>query len=600
MDREDYIWEGKRQLANQNHYTALHSPIYPETKNMVKIILENMKGEGYINTEQLLYLSEDSPRERRFYLLPKIHKDKATWSKPGKIPPGRPIVSDCNSETYRIAEYIEFYLNPISNLHPSYIKDTYHFLEKIKTIKIPQTAFLFTMDVESLYTNIDTNLGLETIKLWFQKYPNPNRPDKYLLQLLEISLRRNDFEFDSRFYLQIKGTAMGKKFAPSYANIFMANWEEKALDAFPLKPLHYYRFLDDIWGIWPFTMEDFIKFANHLNTFTPSIRIQYNIHGTEVNFLDTITYKGTHFNNTGFLDFKVYFKETDTHSLLHKTSFHPKHTYRGIVKSQLLRFHRICSDQNQFCKATKTLFSVLRTRGYSRSFLRYTLKSFLKEKPPTQTQKIIPMISTFSTNSEKPPTQTQKIIPMISTFSTNSVQLNRLIKCNFQKFLTNTNILQHHKIIAAYRRNKNLKDRLVKSKLPSLTSKQKEERNKTFQPRTWVTNHSTKQIYKITEILTSKTTNCIYLISCAKCTKQYVGQTKNSMVTRLYQHQYNIRHHKEINTHIVKHFLEHGLTSLRISGLQSDQSWTLHKRLRMEKHWIAKLDTKYPKGLNED
>lgn len=35
--------------------------------------------------------------------------------------------------------------------------------------------------------------------------------------------------FNGKNYLQIKGTAMGKKFAPAYANIFMANWEKEVL-----------------------------------------------------------------------------------------------------------------------------------------------------------------------------------------------------------------------------------------------------------------------------------------------------------------------------------------------------------------------------------
>lgn len=30
--------------------------------------------------------------------------------------------------------------------------------------------------------------------------------------------------------------------------------------------------------------------------------------------------------------------------------------------------------------------------------------------------------------------------------------------------------------------------------------------------------------------------NCVYVIRCSKCGKQYVGQTKNSIRTRLYQH----------------------------------------------------------------
>lgn len=35
-------------------------------------------------------------------------------------------------------------------------------------------------------------------------------PDKELLQLLEINLTRNDFEFDNQFDLQINGTVIGK------------------------------------------------------------------------------------------------------------------------------------------------------------------------------------------------------------------------------------------------------------------------------------------------------------------------------------------------------------------------------------------------------
>jgi len=61
-----------------------------------------------------------------------------------------------------------------------------------------------------------------------EKCPDSKIPDEYILKLLEINLTKNDFEFDSKFYLQDKGTAMDKKFAPSYANIFMADWEESA------------------------------------------------------------------------------------------------------------------------------------------------------------------------------------------------------------------------------------------------------------------------------------------------------------------------------------------------------------------------------------
>lgn len=61
----------------------------------------------------------------------------------------------------------------------------------------------------------------------FNKYPDTSRPDEAILELFELSLTCNDFEFGGEFYLQ--GTAMGKKFAPAYANIHMAQRE----DSFP-------------------------------------------------------------------------------------------------------------------------------------------------------------------------------------------------------------------------------------------------------------------------------------------------------------------------------------------------------------------------------
>lgn len=80
------------------------------------------------------------------------------------MPPGRPIISDCGSESYRIAEYIDFYLKPLSNKHNSYIIDTYDFINKIKSLKVKPEAILFTLDVVSLYTNIETVLGLQAVK----------------------------------------------------------------------------------------------------------------------------------------------------------------------------------------------------------------------------------------------------------------------------------------------------------------------------------------------------------------------------------------------------------------------------------------------------
>lgn len=187
-----------------------------------------------------------------------------SWPIPG-IPPGRPIISDCSSESYHIAKFIDHFLNPISQRHDSCIKDTYDFINKIRNKLVPSSTFLFTIDITSLYTNIDMELGLRAVKEALERFPDPDKPDKAILQLLHLGLTRNDFSFNGKHFLQIHGTAMGKIFAPSYANIYMASWEQTAFSKCKQLPIVYFRYLDDLFGLWTFGLDAFKDFTQILN-----------------------------------------------------------------------------------------------------------------------------------------------------------------------------------------------------------------------------------------------------------------------------------------------------------------------------------------------
>lgn len=528
---------------------------------MVNSIIDAMKDKGFIRGKQATYLKgEGDPRERRFYILPKIHKDPGKWTIPNEVPPGRPIVSDCNSETYRTAEFIDYHLYPLSILHPSYVKDTYHFVEIVKNLKIPEDAIFFSMDVESLYTNIDIRSGIKAVWGMFQKHPKLGRPDEAILKLLKINLTRNDFMFDGEFYLQIKGTAMGKRFAPAYANIFMAAWEEEVFKKCGKRPLHYLRYLDDVWGIWTHTEGEFEEFMQILNTHDPSIKLKHVLNRESIDFLDTTVYKGDKFALENRLDIKVFFKETDTHALLFKSSFHPKHTFRGLIKSQLLRFQRICTQRDTFWEAVKILFRVLRKRGYSRSFLRQYLKTFRDPKKPNLPE----------------------IIPLITKYSTSNRVLHKNMKNNFEKFIVNRKILQDYRIVSAFQRHKNLKDILVTAALKPLHAKTRQQTGP-FVILTFVKIMITKIMYRINQQFTFQSKNCVYMIFCYKCGKQYIGETKNSISTRMWQHRYNIIHKKRLEMPIVKHFILHGMQAVRVSGIQGNVSWTDLDRKKAER-----------------
>lgn len=94
-------------------------------------------------------------------------------------------------------------------------------------------------------------------------------------------------------------------------------------------------------------------------------------------------------------------------------------------------------------------------------------------------------------------------------------------------------------------------------------------------------------------------TNCIYLIQCKKCPLQYVGETRNALMTHLSHHTYNIRRGHKTNTHLVQHFQKHGLWNMTLQGLEHNPNWTTYQRKKGGERWIRILGTIFPKGLNE-
>jgi hypothetical protein len=347
------------------HYTPIDTPIYHETAQKFRDVLATLERKKYINKTQHNYLSPPPQiRPRQFYLLPKIHKALSKWAF-GTIPPGRPIVSDCGSEGYHIAEFIDFHLKKVSMSHPSYIKNTQDFLQKISQVNVPRDALLVTMDVESLYTNISTDDGIAAVRTRLQDIQDTDCPLEEILTLLRLSLERNDFVLGKNTYLQTLGCAMGKKFAPNYANIFMADLEETVLQAAPLKPSVFLRYLDDIFMVWPHSENDLSLFVKQFNSTNRNINLTAEVNFDSVDFLDVTIFKGNRFGLTGILDSKVYFKPTATHDLIRRDSYHPKSVGIGVIKSQVTRFYRNCSSPRYVEEACNIAFHKLPSLGYS-------------------------------------------------------------------------------------------------------------------------------------------------------------------------------------------------------------------------------------------
>ncbi|CAM4615229.1 unnamed protein product [Caretta caretta] len=525
----------------------------------------------------------DTPLEPRpgiFYLLPKIHK-------PGN--PGRPIISGIGTLTAGLSGYVDSLLRPYATSTPSYLRDTTDFLRKLQSIgDLPDNTILATMDVEALYTNIPHKDGLQAVK---NTIPD-NVTANLVAELCDFVLTHNYFTFGDNVYLQIIGTAMGTRMAPQYANIFMADLEQRFLSSRPLKPLLYLRYIDDIFIIWTHGKEALEEFHHDFNNFHPTTNLSLVQSTQEIHFLDT-----TVLINNGHINTTLYRKPTDRYSYLHASSFHPDHTTRSIVYSQALRYNRICSNPSDRDKHLQDL-----------------CQAFLQlQYPPAEVKKQIDRARRVPRSYllQDRPNKENNRTPLAVTFSPQLKPLQRIIK-DLQPILKDDPTLSQvlgDRPVLAYRQPRNLKQILTNNHIPH---------NRTTNPGTYPCNKARCQLcphiysgdtitgpnnisHTIRGSFTCTSTNVIYAIMCQQCpSAMYIGQTGQSLRKRINGHKSDVKNyniHKPVGEHF--NLSGHAITDMKVAILKQKNFKSRLQRETAELEFICKLDT-INLGLNRD
>ena len=136
--------------------------------------------------------------------------------------------------------------------------------------------------------------------------------------LLEFCLTNTYFLFQGKYYEQVQGAAMGSPISPPIANLFMEEFEVKALSSCPHPPSLWLRFVDDTFVITK--AEHSQPLLHHINNQDPHIQftVEESTQQGTLPFLDTLVTIEP--NNT--FSTAVYRKPTHTDQYLHWDSNH--------------------------------------------------------------------------------------------------------------------------------------------------------------------------------------------------------------------------------------------------------------------------------------
>ena len=239
---ERYTEDGMKHLNDPTTYQPIPEDINPRISATIDKYLKETIYKGLLDRDTYHAIKPPTnPRTPIIYFLKKLHKNPISV---------RPIVSSVQSPTSNLSHFMDLLLKPIVKNIPQILTNSTEFLRELQAITIPDNTILASLDVSSLYTNIPTDEAIDIVLKYLEETQSPQQPPNQLpRELLNFILKCNCFTFCNLFYLQVQGVAMGTKMAPNFANIFMANFEEKHILQRPDKPYFYRRYLDDIFII---------------------------------------------------------------------------------------------------------------------------------------------------------------------------------------------------------------------------------------------------------------------------------------------------------------------------------------------------------------
>jgi len=357
LNRETYIKQTLQEHLTTKTYQQL-SPVEAKkmltnTKNSLQNIIKSNL--NLLSKPEATYFQRSFNCHHRlpiFYGLPKVHKNPVSL---------RPVVSSVNSFLSVFSIWLDYQMKELLPIIKSHVKNSVEVIKDIKKLDIPDNALLFSADAQSMYTNIDTDIGLQAFADFFEDNKtkiSPNFPVNLFLQVLELVMRNNIFSFSNTTWLQLSGTAMGTPAACTYSQ----HENSKILPKFNPNLLYYRRYIDNIFGIW-------LPPEYHQEKTWRNFKTELNGWGNLKWIIEDPT------KQTIFLDLSIkltgstiktrtHQKDLNLHLNILPNSAHPPSCLKGLISGEMRRYW-LQNNPQDFEKIMTKFIENLIARGHS-------------------------------------------------------------------------------------------------------------------------------------------------------------------------------------------------------------------------------------------
>ena len=358
----------------------------------------------------------------------------------------------------------------------------------------------------------------------------------------------------------------------------------------------YKRYLDDIIIVFKGSTKELHTFLDKINSIHNSIK--FTMSHTTIKDEKCNECGCQDINSIPFLDTQcqiknkkiitdLYRKPTDRNQYLLPTSCHPNSVTKNIPYSLALRIIRICSESNTRDKRIAELKEMLLDREYKAAIIDAAIAR----------AKAVPRVEALK-KVFKPRTTNRQVL--VIRYDPRLPSVNQIVRKHHRTMMQDPYLAEcfPDPPLIAYTRPKNIRDRLIKAKIPPnarpkrvIPGMHRCKDNCKICPYVntckVVKATHTDKIVPLSKEYNCKTKNIVYLVQCLKCKDQYIGESKATLEKRFGQHIGYVNNNDQRQA-TGRHFNSdaHLLSDMTITVLESINTQDEAYRKRRESHWI--------------
>lgn len=353
MYKDDYCTKVEEFIAQNEFKKLLKNPTQEFTKEANTAI---SKCKSITKIEQTK-LKVNNPKAPTLRGQPKIHKPNN---------PIRPIVNFQNAPTYNICKYLNKKIKTSLVWNQTYsLQNTYELIDKIQNIQIPNKSIFISFDITNMYSNIPI---AETLQILHKDLSENVLIDKQdiddIMKLTKTTLKQSYFQYESNYYIQKDGLAMGSPLSGLLADIFMHNLETTKImnnsNPFKKNIMYWHRYVDDIICLFEGNETESQNFLDFLNSLSNKIKFTIEVQPEKINFLDLTISKEKEKHN-----FKIFRKETQTDLIIPSKSNHPWQQKMTALHALINRLIRIPMNEIDYKEEINIIKHLAAVNGYN-------------------------------------------------------------------------------------------------------------------------------------------------------------------------------------------------------------------------------------------